>query len=551
MENWLIDAFLRTALSASFFVCCAALAVREVHMFQLNSYKPAAHMKWLRRTFSDYALRRAPIIPILAAPLFDGWQRIPLDHIFFSAICALLPAALFTVSAYLNLPKPAKKPLVYTNRVKRLFVTYIILTLAALTLSFYLGAAGQCAALAAFALAAPFAILLSNAINSPVEKNINNSYIKDALRIMEDAPRLVVIGVTGSYGKTSVKHFLTKLLSRKYNVLMTPGNYNTTLGVVKTIREDLKPFHEIFVCEMGARSRGDIKEICGIVKPKYGVITSIGPQHLETFGSMENIALTKFELADALPEDGAAFLNFGDEIIREHVKESGPRGAAPRPAGKLSFPGLPRKSLISYGVGDYEAEDVSVSRGGASFSVKLASGETADFSSKLIGAHNVTNILGAIAVADFLGVSADDMKMAVRRLEPVPHRLQLIDRGGLTIIDDAYNSNLRGARGALDALALFDGYKILMTPGFVEMGASEDEYHYKFGAYAASLCDYVILMGARRTKAIREGLSANGCADDKIFTASSLTEAFERVSSLRTEGRRKIVLIENDLPDNY
>ena len=150
----------------------------------------------------------------------------------------------------------------------------------------------------------PFLVLLANLINRPVERAIDRYYINDAARILRQMPELKIIGVTGSYGKTSVKYFLSALLSVRYNVLYTPGNYNTTLGVVRTVREQMKPFHEIFVCEMGARETGDIKEICDLVHPEYGIITSIGPQHLQSFHTIDNIIATKFELADAVPPSG-------------------------------------------------------------------------------------------------------------------------------------------------------------------------------------------------------------------------------------------------------
>lgn len=128
-----------------------------------------------------------------------------------------------------------------------------------------------------------FLDIVANVINHPMEAGINQHYINDAVRKLKSVPELTVIGVTGSYGKTSVKFYLQTLLQEKYNVLVTPESFNTPMGVVRTIRGSLKPTTEIFVCEMGARHVGDIKEICDMVHPDHGVITSIGPQHLETF----------------------------------------------------------------------------------------------------------------------------------------------------------------------------------------------------------------------------------------------------------------------------
>ena len=252
-----------------------------------------------------------------------------------------------------NKPRKAKKPLVYTKRVQRMLVTTVLLYTAGILIS--LAAGGEeyrlriCeAVLAGMFLLQPFLILLVNWINHPVEKAVDRYYINDAARILHEMPDLKVIGVTGSYGKTSVKYFLNTLLSVQYNVLHTPGNYNTTLGVVRTVREQMKPFHEIFICEMGAREVGDIKEICDLVHPDYGIITSIGPQHLQSFHTIENIIGTKFELADAVPSAGSVFLNYDNEYIRAHKTD---------------------KNVVSYGTAGedvmYRAYDITVSPRGA------------------------------------------------------------------------------------------------------------------------------------------------------------------------------------------
>ncbi|MDR1020032.1 MAG: UDP-N-acetylmuramoyl-tripeptide--D-alanyl-D-alanine ligase [Synergistaceae bacterium] len=413
-----------------------------------------------------------------------------------------------------------------------MLATNSALTAAILALSFYHGP--RYAALLLWLLAAPLVTLLSNAINAPLERAINRWYIEDARRILRGMPGLTVIGVTGSYGKTSTKYFLQRILSSKFNVLMTPESYNTPMGVVKTIRNELKPFHEVFVCEMGARNVGDIKEICDIVRPGYGVITSIGSQHLESFGTMRNIVRTKFELADALPADGVLFANFDNAYIRD---EAARRGGC---------------RAVSYGMSagcDYTARDVRVSSAGSAFTVVFPTRSAKEFSTKLLGRHNVTNITAALAVADFFGVGSETAAVCIRRLEAVPHRLQLISRGDMIIIDDAYNSNESGAGAALEALSGFDGFKILVTPGMVELGEEQDRLNCKLGETAASVCDFVILVGGV-TESVLAGLKSAAYSDDKIFTAASVAQAFEKVAAIRA-GRQKIVLIENDLPDNY
>jgi UDP-N-acetylmuramoyl-tripeptide--D-alanyl-D-alanine ligase len=520
--------FLPALSVLAFLVCCGVTCLRDYHLFQLNAYKAKTQLRMLARDFArECLLRRAAAFIILTAAAVSAAAATP----FAILACA--------VQAYFNRPRKAKKPLVCTPRVKRMFATHGLLVALAAVCSLSLGEVGRNICLAFLLLASPLFVLLSNALNAPLERAINRRYIRDAERKIGAMPQLVVVGVTGSYGKTSTKYFLHALLSSRFNTLMTPESFNTTLGVVKTVRTQLKPVHEVFICEMGARNAGDIKEICGIVRPRHGVITAIGPQHLESFKSLDNIVKTKFELADALPEEGLLFLNGGDAILRSRA----------RAADILySISGEAPDSAASH----YTAREVRVSERGSSFRVAFPDGEERRFETPLLGRHNVQNILAAVAVADRLGVARDDMAVSTARLEPVPHRLQLIRRDSLIIIDDAYNSNQNGASAALETLGMFDGLKILVTPGMVELGAAEDESNRRFGAEAAAVCDRVVLVGERQTRSVREGLRLAGFPDEKTDVVGSLERAFERINAFRPEEPGpKVVLLENDLPDNY
>lgn len=226
---------------------------------------------------------------------------------------------IYIILAYFYKPRQAKTPLVYTKRIVRMLITSGIIMLVLLAAAVILWGGRRIlfpvVLFGTYALT-PLIILLANFINKPVEKAINHGFIKEAQQILADMPDLKIIGITGSFGKTSVKYYLTTLLQAKYDVLMTPQNYNTTLGVVRTIRENLRATHEVFVCEMGARNVGDIKEICDLVHPQFGVVTAVGEQHLESFKTLDNIKKTKFELPNSLPENGMAFLNGDDENIK-------------------------------------------------------------------------------------------------------------------------------------------------------------------------------------------------------------------------------------------
>ena len=284
------------AVSAAAFIFAL---INRIHMFQLNAYKYTFQKDWIKNNLKQLSLKA-----LLPAVSF-GMCFIRADWAIFAA---LVPNVFFLL---LNLPKKAKKPLVFTTRVKRLALTCILVFAALCAGSYFLEIY-----ICQLALIIPsYIVLFSNLLNRPLENAVRRKYINEAKKKIADLPNLTVIGITGSYGKTGTKYILEKLLSEKYNVLMTPASYNTTMGVVKVVREQLTAAHDIFICEMGARSCGEIKEICDIVKPKYGIITSIGPCHLETFGSIENIIKTKFELCDALPDDGIIFLNADNEHI--------------------------------------------------------------------------------------------------------------------------------------------------------------------------------------------------------------------------------------------
>lgn len=518
-----------------------------MHMFQQNSYKPREYGEWMRVHTNVGRLLGKCLYALISLPLAAVGNT----------GCLIAACVMNGMTMLVNKPHKAKKPLVYTPRVRRMLVTtgilYLLIVAVAVLPGVWMTARGgmfltsqevlplpehpllrntELALLIMF-IFQPFLILLANALNHPIEKKIDQYYINDAARILREMPDLKIIGVTGSYGKTSVKYYLSALLSAQYNVLHTPGNYNTTLGVVRTIRENMKPFHEIFICEMGAREVGDIREICDLVHPDYGIITSIGPQHLQSFHTIENIVSTKFELADAVPSSGKVFLNYDNEYIRNAKTD---------------------KNIVSYGItaenADFRAYDISVSAKGSFFKMKDETGKVYEFRTKLVGSHNVQNIAGAIAVAHTLGIPMEKLLYPVKQLESVPHRLQLIKQGDRILIDDAYNSNKNGFEAALDTLAMFRELRILMTPGMVELGEKQYDENKEVGVYAADKCDYAVLVGKEQTKPIQDGLLEAGFPAGKMILVDSLQEAFQMVNAIPGE-RQKIILIENDLPDNY
>lgn len=507
------------------------LGVRyTLHMFQQGSYQYRSYWRYMKTHKATILLPFLGLVPLLAClVLYNRLQLgIAILILVLELICLILDVVLYW-------PRPAKKKLVITARVKRLIVTTVILyllvglVLLLTTGIFWWPLFGY---LALGSIFSPYVVLLANLLNRPVEKGINQYYIRDARRMLKACPNLKIIGITGSYGKTSVKYYLHTLLSARYDVLMTPESFNTPMGVVKTIRGSLKATHEIFLCEMGARHVGDIKEICDIVDPQIGVITSLGYQHLETFKSLDNIVGTKKELFDALPAGGPRFVNGDNEYVKQYGVDQG---------------------AVTYGLEEgnaYRAYDLEYSEKGARFKVQAPDGSREEFTTKLLGEHNVINITGAIAVAHELGIPLDKLKIPVRRLEGAPHRLQPIAKGNTIIIDDAYNSNPNGAHMALKTLGMFKGVRVLVTPGMVELGDQEDHYNYEFGKEAARYCDYIVPVGRKQTESIQKGVLDTDFDREHFYVAEDLQDAMKYVYGILTN-QKLIVLLENDLPDNY
>lgn len=500
-------------LLIAFFIFYLKSGIESIHMLQLNSYRLERFFRWMKEDKKRLFGLKSLVLLLSLAFIFN----IKVSFIIYAILCILI----------LPGKKEAKTPLVYTARVKRIITTYIIIGLAFIVLAGLSGEWKAILLLTLIGLLIPYIVMLVVLINSPVEKAITRYYYNDAKKKIESMKDLIIIGVTGSYGKTSTKHVITSLLSEKYDVLMTPGNFNTTLGVVRTIREHLRPTHQVFVVEMGAKQTGDIKEICDLVKPKYGVISSIGPQHLETFKTIENVADTKFELARAVAQNGGTvFLNYSNEYIKNY-----------------NFDG----NKVTYGTSDGCDVLCTIKEATSSGITVEVAGE--EVKTKLLGDFNAMNIAAGFAVADFFGVDRVGMKMAIRKLEAPDHRLKLIKNPRYTIIDDAYNSNPAGSAAALKALSHFEERKILVTPGMVELGEKQFELNKEFGKKATKAADYIVLVGQKQAVPMLEGIREEGFLEERIYVAKDIKDALSYVYSITDVP--SVVLLENDLPDNF
>ncbi|MBR4968388.1 MAG: UDP-N-acetylmuramoyl-tripeptide--D-alanyl-D-alanine ligase [Bacteroidaceae bacterium] len=497
------------------------IAKYDIHMFQLASYRNSRYFRWLVPG-NIITIKRLFAMAMLVGAFIPGYFGLG----FAVGVTA--------VAWFHCFGEKFKTPLVYTMRVKRLFATNIILFIAIATLTVLFAGKWAMTIIGVSLILSNFIMLLANIVNTPIEKAINRHYYNDAKRIIESNKNLIVIGVTGSFGKTSTKNYLAGVLAEKYNVLVTPGNFNTLLGVIRTIREHLRPYHQVFIVEMGAKQTNDIKEICDLVHPTIGIVTAVGEMHLETFKTVENIQNTKFELINSLPTNGLGVINNDSQYIN-------------------SYNGITSKcKLIRYAVeseGDYKANNVKYGANGVSFTLNGAE----QFNSRLLGVGNLLNILAATAVADYLGVPVNKQKNAIARLQPVEHRLSMKVSNGITVLDDAYNSNPQGAKMALGVLKGFSvaqgNKRIVITPGFVEMGTRQAQANKELGRTIANSCDYAIVVNATNRDAIKSGIEEGGLAQDKYFLADSLNHAHAHLAQILRPG--DVVLYENDLPDNF
>lgn len=379
-----------------------------------------------------------------------------------------------------------KKPLVWTPKAKLLFTGSLVWIYVLLRIWWPGG-------VIAFLL--PWIPLSLSLFGLKPFEAVNRSRVKDkTIAKINSLSRLRVIGIAGSFGKTTVKEYLFQILSKKYRVLRTPENYNTLLGIAKVVDLELDEHYDFFICEMGAYKIGEIAELCQMVKPNYGILTGINEQHLERFGSIENIIRAKFELVDfILKKGGKVVANVGSEPLRGRLKEY------------KDF----KDQIFEYGAKEKDP----------------------------LG----QNLEGAKTMAKVLGMSDEEIKEAVKEMKQPEHRLNVIDRGLYKIIDDAYSSNPDGFKAAIKFLSSFEGWKVVVTPGIVELGKETGEIHRELGELMTNVVDQLILVGKNeRTENLEKGFGKS------VEYVSDVKEAMGLVKK-----EKAVVLFENDLPDNY
>ncbi|MDE6586367.1 MAG: UDP-N-acetylmuramoyl-tripeptide--D-alanyl-D-alanine ligase [Clostridia bacterium] len=420
-------------------------------------------------------------------------------------------------------------PLSFTPRMKRLYavlalltavVTYVSVTL--LNFADYVWGSAVFSSLRYVPLSLLPLLLIplvaaANGLAKIYEVPRNRGYIKKATGKLKNS-QITVVGITGSFGKTSTKQILASMLSKKYRVLSTPRSHNTPLGLALSINSNDLNDYDIFIAEMGARHVGDIAELCELCPPKYALITGICPQHLESFGSEENIVKAKGEILSSC----------GEAVITGEYIDL--------------FKAYPCPKSTAAAVSEIEC-----GKDGSNFSLTF-DGKTVKTHTKLLGAHAVDNIALAASLCYKLGMTAEEIAGAIPEIDYIEHRLQLIKSGDVNILDDGYNSNVKGAAAAIEVLKSFDGKKIVVTPGLVELGVLEESENYALGQKLIGL-DYVILVGERLVEPVKKGYIDGGGDAEKIVTVLGLPAAQEKLKEVLSSG--DTVLFLNDLPDVY
>jgi UDP-N-acetylmuramoyl-tripeptide--D-alanyl-D-alanine ligase len=364
-----------------------------------------------------------------------------------------------------------------------------------------------------FNLLAPFFFTIAVWLITPFDSVAKKAIISQAKSKIAGFKNLKIIGITGSYGKTTMKECLASVLSEKFKVLSTPENINTPVGISRLILDKLTSDTEIFVVEMGAYQRGDIKSLCEITRPDIAVLTGINQAHLERFGSIENTIAAKFEIVSSSKINALVVLNEENKLVKDNYQKF-----------------LGSRKMFFYNNSKQDISEINI---------------------PLLGTFVPSIINGCVIIGKELGMGESDILSGIQKIKQIPHRLQLINpTNGVTVIDDSYNGNPDGGREAIKVLGTFnDKRKIYLTPGLVEMGEDSKSIHLKIGQQLAKVADLVILVKNSVTPFIAEGLKIESYLPEKIMWFDSALSAHEKLKEILKPG--DVILFQNDWPDNY
>ena len=428
----------------------------------------------------------------------------------------------------------AKKKLAYTSRVKRIIATVGVIQILELLAIVFIFKLNSIYFITIFFIFTIYLnLIIANIINVPIEKAVKRHFMNQAKEKLKSNKDTLVIGVTGSYGKTSIKNIIGETLKVKEPTLITPESFNTPMGLTITINNSLSTFHKNFIAEMGAYYKGEIKELCDLVHPTVGIVSSIGPQHLETFKKMDTIQSTKMELIESLPSNGLAILNLDNEYIRSYNIKNNVK--------VRWYSTIDQKA-------DIYAYNISYNNAKMTFKFRI---DNKEFSVKtsLLGIHNVENILAAILVSEYKGINTDQAIKGIEKLSPIKHRLEYkYINENLSIIDDAFNSNVSGINEALNVLNSCNGEKIIITPGLIDLGSHSTKAHIKIGEKMGNSCDVIAIVANINKDDLIKGIEKTNFNMENLHTFDNFVDAYSNMESIK---KKKVILIANDLPDMF
>ena len=305
-------------------------------------------------------------------------------------------------------------------------------------------------------------------------------------------------------------------------MLATPPSFSTAMGISRVVNEQLKGSHQVFIAEMGAQEKGEIRESARLVRPHYGLVTCIGKAHMDSFGSIEAIAQAKFELIQCMQEGGIAFFgsdaSYGDRLF-----------------------GLCKTEKYRAAVGDQVdafmyAENIKTDERGTRFTLVCQDGGRIRVQAKLLGDYSVRNIALCAAVARKMGMTMEEIAAGIEKIRPIHHHLQLIP-GEVCVIDDSENVNPEGAAEALRVLNRFNMGKIVVTAGLYDTD-DDDAHNYELGTQIAEVADYCVLIGPEDTRQVMKGLVKKGFSKASVRMVRDEYDAAAIVQDIIEKGKQ-------------
>src|SRR3989344_2179576 len=509
-----------------------------LYLWQLKEY----HFGRFSDHFRTYKGKKTffDVNQIIKLALLAFLFYLPILSMFWESVVVLLYIGEFLIILRAIYKKSFKKP-VFTPKMAFLTMVSFSLLITFSTLILTFEYTSQVRLVLLFDLLTPLTISFIVILFQPIFVILRNNTIIRAKKKLEEIrgqSGLRVIAITGSYGKTTTKEFLYTILASKYKdkVLKTPKHQNSEVGIAKEILQNLTPEHQFFIAEIGAYNRGKVKEVCSFLKPSLGMVTGVNEQHLSLFGSMENLLLAEggVELEESLPEDGLLIVNGDNKYCVNLYKQSEKNKKIYAESNKRID-------------ADIFTEDITASRSGVSFISMDKYGNTHHFFAKVLGKHNVHNLLAAIVASHNLGMTFEEISTAYKDIVPEQAGMTLAEgKHGIHIIDSSYSANPDGVFADLDYLSLFNQKKVIVMPSLIELGNRSGQIHYKIGKKIAHICDLAIITTRDQFINIKNCATDEGMLAKNVVFCEKPSEIYAMVTLLCKAG--DAVLLEGRVP---